>query len=146
MFTRVLIANRGEIAVRIARTCRALGIPTAAVFSDADRNARHVVAADSALHIGPAPASESYLSVGRVIDAARQVLDCMEHQPEIRLCNDMPTGPMNRVADPSLAERLLGWSPRVRFADGLRTTIDWYVRAHRRDEVSARLPHLLTER
>ena len=71
MFTRVLIANRGEIAVRIARTCRALGIPTAAVFSDADRNARHVVAADSALHIGPAPASESYLSVGRVIDAAR---------------------------------------------------------------------------
>ena len=71
MFTRVLIANRGEIAVRIARTCRALGIPTAAVFSDADRNARHVVAADSALHIGPAPAAESYLSVGRIIDAAR---------------------------------------------------------------------------
>ena len=72
MFTRVLIANRGEIAVRIARTCRALGIPTAAVFSDADRNARHVVAANSALHIGPAPAAESYLSVGRIIDAARR--------------------------------------------------------------------------
>ena len=71
MFTRVLIANRGEIAVRIARTCRALGIPTAAVFSDADRNAVHVAAADAAVHIGPAPAAESYLSVGRIIDAAR---------------------------------------------------------------------------
>ncbi len=71
MFTRVLIANRGEIAVRIARTCRALGIPTAAVFSDADRNARHVAAADAAVRIGPAPAADSYLSVGRIIDAAR---------------------------------------------------------------------------
>ena len=71
MFTRVLIANRGEIAVRIARTCRALGIPTAAVFSDADRNARHVAAADAAVRIGPAPAAESYLSVGRIVDAAR---------------------------------------------------------------------------
>ena len=71
MFTRVLIANRGEIAVRIARTCRALGIPTAAVFSDADRNARHVGAADTAVHIGPAAAAESYLSIGRIIDAAR---------------------------------------------------------------------------
>ena len=72
MLTRVLIANRGEIAVRIARTCRALGIRTAAVFSDADRNARHVAAADTAVHIGPAPAAESYLSVGRIIDAARR--------------------------------------------------------------------------
>ena len=82
----------------------------------------------------------------RVIDAARQVLDCMEHQPEIRLCNDMPTGPMNRVADTALAEQLLGWTPRVRFADGLRSTINWYVRTHSRDEVASRLPHLLTER
>ena len=71
MFTRVLIANRGEIAVRIARTCRALGVPTAAVFSDADRNARHVAACDAAVHIGAAPAAESYLSVGRIVDAAR---------------------------------------------------------------------------
>ena len=71
MFTRVLIANRGEIAVRIARTCRALGIPTAAVFSEADRNAVHVAAADTAVHIGPPPAAESYLAVGRIVDAAR---------------------------------------------------------------------------
>ena len=72
MFTRVLIANRGEIAVRIARTCRALGIPTTAVFSDADRNARHLAACDAAVRIGPAPAAESYLSVGRIVDAARK--------------------------------------------------------------------------
>ena len=72
MFTRVLIANRGEIAVRIARTCRALGIPTTAVFSDADRNARHLAACDAAVRIGPAPAAESYLSVDRIVDAARK--------------------------------------------------------------------------
>ena len=72
MFTRVLIANRGEIAVRIARTCRALGIRTTAVFSDADRNARHLAACDAAVRIGPAPAAESYLSVDRIVDAARK--------------------------------------------------------------------------
>ena len=82
----------------------------------------------------------------RVIDAVRQALEYTGHRPEIRLCRDMPTGPMNRVADPALAERLLDWVPRVRFADGLRTTIDWYVRAHHRGKVAARLPHLLTER
>ncbi|MXZ73028.1 MAG: acetyl/propionyl-CoA carboxylase subunit alpha [Acidobacteria bacterium] len=71
MLRRVLIANRGEIAVRIIRTCRALGIETVAVCSDADRNARHVGAADRAVTIGPAPAGASYLSVERIIDAAR---------------------------------------------------------------------------
>ncbi len=82
----------------------------------------------------------------RVIDAARQVLRQIGHQTDIRVRHDMPTGPMNRVADPSLAERALGWKPRIRFREGLRRTIDWYLRTHRRDEVSARLPHLLTER
>lgn len=82
----------------------------------------------------------------RVIDAARQVLRLIGHQPVIRVRHEMPTGPMNRVADPSLAERALGWTPRIHFTDGLRRTIDWYLRTHRRDVVSARLPHLLTER
>ncbi len=82
----------------------------------------------------------------RVIDAVRQVLDLTGHQPEIRLREDMPVGPMNRVADSSLAERLLNWMPRVRFEDGLRMTIDWYVAAHRRNDVAARLAHRLTER
>ena len=70
MFERVLIANRGEIAVRIIRTLRSLGIESVAVFSDADRHARHVTDADTAVHIGPAAATESYLSVERIIDAA----------------------------------------------------------------------------
>ena len=71
MIRRVLIANRGEIAVRIVRSCRMLGIETVAVYSDADRTALHAEAADQAVAIGPASARESYLSVGRILDAAR---------------------------------------------------------------------------
>jgi 3-methylcrotonyl-CoA carboxylase alpha subunit len=67
----LLVANRGEIACRIFRTARALGLRTVAVFSDADANSRHVRAADEAVRIGPAPARESYLDIGRIIDAAR---------------------------------------------------------------------------
>jgi 3-methylcrotonyl-CoA carboxylase alpha subunit len=70
MFERVLIANRGEIAVRIERTLARLGVESVAIFSDADADARHVRAADRAVHIGPTPARESYLSIERVIDAA----------------------------------------------------------------------------
>jgi acetyl-CoA carboxylase biotin carboxylase subunit len=68
---KVLIANRGEIAVRIIRACRELGLPTVAVYSDCDRGARHVRDADQAVHIGPSPAGESYLRIDRLIDAAR---------------------------------------------------------------------------
>ncbi|MCY3896902.1 MAG: NAD-dependent epimerase/dehydratase family protein [Chloroflexi bacterium] len=82
----------------------------------------------------------------RVIDAVRRVLESTGHRPEIRLREDMPTGPMNRVADPSLAERLLNWTPRVRFEDGLRTTIDWYLNSHCQNDVAGRLAHRLTER
>ncbi len=71
--TRLLVANRGEIALRIIRACREIGIETAAVYSDADANARHVRAADFAVRIGPAPASESYLNIAAVIEAARAV-------------------------------------------------------------------------
>ncbi|MGX7759297.1 acetyl-CoA carboxylase biotin carboxylase subunit [Streptomyces angustmyceticus] len=69
-FDTVLIANRGEIAVRVIRTLRALGIRSVAVYSDADADARHVREADTAVRIGPAPAAESYLSVERLLDAA----------------------------------------------------------------------------
>ena len=72
LFRKVLIANRGEIAVRIIRTCRAMEIPTVAVFSEADRSARHVVEADEAHFIGPAEALRSYLSIGALLDAARR--------------------------------------------------------------------------
>jgi 3-methylcrotonyl-CoA carboxylase alpha subunit len=72
MFDTVLIANRGEIAVRIARTLGRLGLESIAVHSDADAGARHVRAADRAVRLGPAPARESYLSVDRLIEAARR--------------------------------------------------------------------------
>ncbi|MFI9308467.1 ATP-binding protein [Streptomyces triculaminicus] len=70
MFETVLVANRGEIAVRVIRTLRALGIRSVAVYSDADAGARHVREADTAVRIGPAAASESYLSIERLLDAA----------------------------------------------------------------------------
>ncbi len=72
MLRKVLIANRGEIAVRIIRACRELNLATAAVYSDADRDALHTLVADEALHLGPADPQESYLHVGRLIDAARR--------------------------------------------------------------------------
>ncbi|MEU2658881.1 biotin carboxylase N-terminal domain-containing protein [Streptomyces sp. NPDC007325] len=72
MFDTVLVANRGEIAVRVIRTLRALGVRSVAVYSDADADARHVREADTAVRIGPAPASESYLSVPALLDAARR--------------------------------------------------------------------------
>ncbi|MCF2589055.1 acetyl/propionyl/methylcrotonyl-CoA carboxylase subunit alpha [Brevibacterium sp. UCMA 11752] len=71
MFNTVLIANRGEIALRVIRTCRRLGIRTVAVYSDADAHAAHVKAADTAVHLGPAQASESYLRIDKVIAAAK---------------------------------------------------------------------------
>jgi hypothetical protein len=71
MIRSLLIANRGEIACRIIRTARRLGIRTVAVFSDADRNALHVREADEAVHIGPSPARESYLVGEKIIAAAK---------------------------------------------------------------------------
>ena len=71
MIRKLLIANRGEIACRIIRTARAMGISTVAVYSDADAGALHVRRADEAVHIGPAPARESYLLGDRIIAAAK---------------------------------------------------------------------------
>ncbi len=71
MFRKILIANRGEIAVRIIKACRELGIGAVAVYSEADRASLHVLAADEAVFIGPPPASESYLDMDRIIAAAR---------------------------------------------------------------------------
>ena len=76
---RLLVANRGEIAVRIFRACRDLGIETVAVYSDADRTARHVAMADYAIRLGPPPSSESYLSIPRILDAARRTNATLVH-------------------------------------------------------------------
>ena len=73
LFKKVLVANRGEIAIRVMRACRELGIATAAVYSDADRNAIHVRYADEAHHIGGAPPIESYLQLERIVKVAH---DC----------------------------------------------------------------------
>lgn len=70
MIEKVLIANRGEIAVRIIRACREMGIGTVAVYSEADREALHTKLADEAICIGPAPSEQSYLSMDRILSAA----------------------------------------------------------------------------
>src|SRR5215470_6495564 len=72
MFKRILIANRGEIACRVVKTARRMGIETVAVFSDADRDALHVSMADKAVPIGPAPAAESYLVIEKIVAACRE--------------------------------------------------------------------------
>src|SRR6187549_911936 len=69
---RVLVANRGEIAVRVMRTCKERGLETVAVYSDVDRLAPHVQLADFAVGIGPAPARESYRVIDKILDAARR--------------------------------------------------------------------------
>ncbi len=72
MFTKILIANRGEIACRVIKTCRKMGIKTVAVYSDADRDALHVQMADEAVHIGGSASSDSYLRIDRLVDACKQ--------------------------------------------------------------------------
>jgi nucleoside-diphosphate-sugar epimerase len=82
----------------------------------------------------------------KVIDAVDEILRTLRHHPKIELHPEMPTGPLNRVADNSLAKRLLGWEPQVMFQDGLHRTIDWYVSAKEQKEVAGRLEAMLTER
>jgi len=72
MFSKILIANRGEIACRVIKTARKMGIKTVAIYSDADRNALHVAMADEAVHIGPPPANQSYIVIDKVMQAIRQ--------------------------------------------------------------------------
>ena len=70
MFPKILIANRGEIALRVIRACKEMGVSTVAVFSEADRDALHVSLADESICIGPAPAAKSYLNMASILSAA----------------------------------------------------------------------------
>ncbi len=72
MFEKVLVANRGEIALRVVRACQELGIPAVAVYSDADETALHVRHADESVNIGPPAAGKSYLNVERIVEAAKE--------------------------------------------------------------------------
>ncbi|MGB8522410.1 MAG: NAD-dependent epimerase/dehydratase family protein [Candidatus Acidiferrales bacterium] len=82
----------------------------------------------------------------RVIDAVHEILRTFKRRPQIELHPEMPTGPLNRVADNSLAKKLIGWEPQVMFMDGLHRTIDWYVATKKQEDVSAKLELMLTER
>ncbi len=82
----------------------------------------------------------------RVLDAVKMVFDYTGHKAQIKLRPDMPTGPLNRVADNSLAKKLLAWEPKMAFREGLRRTIDWYYKTKDREQVKAILNRMLTER
>ena len=97
-FDTILIANRGEIACRIMRTAKAIGLKTVAVFSDADANTPHVKMADQAVNIGPAPVGESYLDAKKILDAAKstgaQAIHCLLYtspSPRDRTRSRMPS-------------------------------------------------------
>jgi nucleoside-diphosphate-sugar epimerase len=82
----------------------------------------------------------------RVIDAVHEILRSFGRNPKIEPHPEMPTGPLNRVADNALAKKLIGWEPKVMFIDGLRRTIEWYVKTKKQEEVADKLEAILTER
>jgi len=114
LFRKILVANRGEIAIRVMRACREMGIPTVAVYSDADRNAIHVRYADQAFHIGGAPPTESYLQLERIVKVAH---DCGAEaiHPGYGFLSEKPAFPeaceaagIKFVGPPASAMRALG--------------------------------------
>jgi hypothetical protein len=116
MFTKILIANRGEIACRVIKTARRMGIRTVAVYSEADANARHVRLADEAVCIGPAAARESYLVGDRILDAAspyRRAGDSSRLRLSLRERPSLPT-PARRPGSSSSVRRRQRSAPWVR--------------------------------
>src|SRR5919108_2448922 len=114
MFQRILVANRGEIALRVIRACRDLGIEVVAVFSEADRDAPYLASADEAICIGPAPATESYLNIPRIISAA-EIADVQAIHPGYGFLSENPhfaevcrSCNIEFIGPPHEAMRLLG--------------------------------------
>ena len=135
MFKRILIANRGEIACRIIKTARKMGIATVAVYSDADRDALHVEMADEAVHIGPPAATESYLQIDKIVAACKATgFECMSRigrvdggieigarGPKARLCLPLSPFLFRQLMLRSTMDRLLG--------DDVRRFLTPFVRA-----------------
>jgi len=109
MFKKILVANRGEIACRVMRTAKAMGIKTVAVYSDADVRSPHVLMADESVRLGPAPAAESYLKAELILLAAKETgADCIHpgygiHWPD--LDEDLSTEGLLRGAPAARANR-----------------------------------------
>src|SRR5687768_17138134 len=114
MFQRILVANRGEIALRVIRACRDLGVEVVAVYSEADRGAPYLDLADEAICIGPAAAAESYLNIPRIISAA-EVANVQAIHPGYGFLSENPhfaeicrACKIEFIGPPQLAMRLLG--------------------------------------
>jgi acetyl-CoA carboxylase, biotin carboxylase subunit len=122
MFQKILIANRGEIALRIQRACRELGIATVAVYSDADRSALHVLEADEAYRLGPAPAAESYLRGDRILEIAQEAGAQAIHpgygflSENAGFAEACEQSPIKFIGPPAHAMRALGSKIRARQA------------------------------
>jgi propionyl-CoA carboxylase alpha chain len=118
MFKKILIANRGEIACRVIKTARRMGIATVAVYSDADKDALHVEMADEAVHIGPPPAAQSYLVIEKIIAACKQTGAEAVH-PGYGFLSER-TAFAEALASNGIA--FLGPNPKAIFAMGARQT------------------------
>jgi propionyl-CoA carboxylase alpha chain len=136
MFTKILIANRGEIACRVIATARKMGIQTVAVYSDADKDARHVKLADEAVRIGPAPSRESYLLADKIIAACKQTgaRRCTPATASCRRTRALPSAAKKRASPssaPSAFHRGHGRQDRVQEA-GRRSPGQHHPRLQRR--------------
>ena len=122
MFTKILIANRGEIACRVIKTARRMGIATVAVYSDADASARHVRLADEAVHIGPSPARESYL-VGEKILAAARATGAQAIHPGYGFLSENEDFAASRIASPNRYDSRAGGGPIRTASSASRTCL-----------------------